>query len=851
MAETLKTAQHWRAQLKAAQEALKADFYAHSNARRCLQQRTSFIDKLLRAVWKDTNIFNDTCLIAVGGYGRGELFPHSDIDVLILPPESPPPQLNVKIEALVTLLWDIGLNVGHSVRTLSECVEEAARDATVMTNLLESRLLAGDHDRYLHYLQRIRNCIQPQAFLQAKIREQDQRHAKFNDTEYNLEPNIKESPGGLRDLHMILWLSQSQDLGATWVDLYQRKLISASEHAALRRHERQLQLLRIRLHFLANRREDKLLFDFQSELAAELGYVTNAKRRASEALMQGFYRSAKYISLMNEVLLKALAEKIAPSSMPEAIGAYFIAQDGLLDTTHNDLFAQHPEAILQSFLILQQRPDLTGMSASLVRQLQRARPLVNRGYRLNPTHQKQFLDILQQRNGVHHSLRRMNHYGILGAYIPAFGKIIGQMQHDLFHVYTVDEHILNVLANLRRFAKPELKHEFPLCSTLFAQFEKPYLLYLAALFHDIAKGRGGDHSELGTIDARRFCRLHELTKEDAELVAWLVQAHLIMSRTAQKSDLGDPAVIQQFARFVENDTRLVALYLLTVADIRGTSPAVWNAWKANLLQHLFQQTRKALQGKMPTLDQLAEARRNEAAEKLDRFGLKPSSYLGLWQAFGEDYFTRYESDEIAWQSRLLTPHLNTQTPIVRARLSPHGDGIQIMIYTKDQQDLFARICSFFGHMGYNIAQAKIFTTLNGYALDQFIILYQQTKTISYSGLLKYIEQELTLTIQAKAMDIHIAGRVRRQVKFTPFQTQVNVQPIAETAFQTVEIVAADRPGLLANIASIFLKHQADLHSAKINTLGNRAEDHFVISGARNRTLTAEELCGLTEDLLAL
>lgn len=851
MAESLKTAQHWRTQLKAAQETLKADFHIRPNARSCLQQRTRFIDRLLRAVWQDANIFNDTCLIAVGGYGRGELFPHSDIDVLILPPESPPPQLNVKIEALVTLLWDIGLNVGHSVRTLSECTQEATQDVTVMTNLLESRLLAGDQGRYLHYLQQIRSCLQPQAFLQAKIREQDQRHARFNDTEYNLEPNIKESPGGLRDLQMMLWLAQSQGLGANWTDLLHHKLISAGEHAALRRHERQLQLLRIRLHFLANRREDRLLFDFQSELAAELGYLTNAQRRASEALMQSFYRSAKYISLMNEILLKALAERLAPARMPETIGSYFIAKDKLLDTTGDDLFAQHPEAILQSFLILQQRPELTGMSASLVRQLQRARPLVNRAYRHNPVYQKQFLDILQQRDGVHHSLRRMNHYGILGAYIPAFGRIIGQMQHDLFHVYTVDEHILNVLANLRRFAKPELKHEFPLCSTLFAQFEKPYLLYLAALFHDIAKGRGGDHSKLGTVDAKRFCRLHDLAKEDAELVAWLVQAHLVMSRTAQKSDLSDPEVIRQFAQFVHNETRLIALYLLTVADIRGTSPAVWNAWKANLLEYLFQQTRKALHGSMTTLAQLANIRKAEAGEKLERFGLQPASYQALWQAFGEDYFARYESDEIAWQSRLLTPHLNTQTPIVRARLSPHGDGIQVMIYTQDQPDLFARICSFFGNMGYNIAQAKIFTTLNGYALDQFIVLYQQTKTISYSGLLKYIEQELALTIQAKVMEMRVAGRIKRQIKFTPFATQVEIQQIDPTAFQMLEMIAADRPGLLANIAGTFLKHGVELRSAKINTLGNRAEDHFVISGARNRALSMEELRGLTEDLLAL
>ncbi|HQN65627.1 MAG TPA: [protein-PII] uridylyltransferase [Methylophilus sp.] len=851
MTDTFHTAQYWRAQLRTAQQSLKAEFYTHPNAIRCLQQRTSFVDKVLRVVWQASNIFDDTCLIAVGGYGRGELFPHSDIDILILPPESPPPELNAKIEALVTLLWDIGLSVGHSVRTTSECIQEATQDVTVMTNLLESRLLSGNVARYQEFKCNYQACIDQQAFLQAKIREQDQRHSKFNDTEYNLEPNLKESPGGLRDLHMILWVAESQGLGATWADLHQHKLISLQEMRALRRHERKLQLLRIRLHLLANRREDRLLFDFQHELATELGYVNNPKRRASEALMNEFYRSAKHISLMNEILLKALAEKFALSDRHEPIGSYFIAKNQVLDTLNEQLFEQHPEAIFQSFLILQQRADITAMSASLVRQLQQARGRINQSFRRNPLYQKQFLDILQQTNGVHHSLRRMNRYGILGAYIPVFGKIIGQMQHDLFHVYTVDEHILNVLANLRRFSKPELKHEFPLCSSLFEQFEKPYLLYLAALFHDIAKGRGGDHSELGTIDARSFCKLHDLAKEDTELVAWLVEAHLVMSRTAQKSDLGDPNVIESFASFVQNDMRLVALYLLTVADIRGTSPAVWNAWKANLLQNLFQQTRKALHGSVPSISQMVFARRAEAEEKLIRFGLQPTSYQALWQAFGEDYFTRYEADEIAWQSRLLTPHLNTPTPIVRARHSPNGEGIQVMIYTLDQVDLFARICTFFGNMGYSIAQAKIFTTQNGYALNQFIILYQDIKSISYSGLLKYIEQELTIAIQANTIETRVSGRVKRQVKFTPFETQINIQKIEKTSFYDVEMILADRPGLLANIAYIFLKHGIDLHSAKINTLGNRAEDHFVVSGMHGHEISSQGLRSLTDDLLVL
>jgi [protein-PII] uridylyltransferase len=447
----------------------------------------------------------------------------------------------------------------------------------------------------------------------------------------------------------------------------------------------------------------------------------------------------------------------------------------------------------------------------------------------------------------------MNRYGILGQYIPAFGKIVGQMQHDLFHVYTVDEHILNVLANLRRFAKPELKHEFPLCSQLFADFQKPHLLYLAALFHDIAKGRGGDHSTLGTQDAKRFCRLHGLPREDTSLVAWLVEVHLKMSSTAQKSDLSDQNVIEQFARFVKTETRLIALYLLTVADIRGTSPAVWNAWKARLLESLFYATKRVLNDENFNAQQIAQIRQEEATDKLNKYGLSTQSYSDLWVKLGVAYFTRYESDEIAWQSRLLTPHVFSNQPIVRARLGPNGDGIQVMIYSKDQDDLFARICNFFDRMAYNIVEAKIYTTQHGYALNSFSVLDQSGKSVSYSGLLKFIEAQLAEKIITPAIEAPLEGRVSRQVKHTPFSThvQIDAEQGNQNSYHTIHIVAADRPGLLAKIAFIFLRLGIDLHNAKINTLGNRAEDSFLVSAKQGATLAATQLTILEDELLRL
>ena len=803
-------------------------------------------------MWLQANIYQASSLIATGGYGRGELFPYSDVDLLVLAPEQISTEQNQKIEAFIGALWDIGLNVGHSVRNMQECLEEARNDTTVLTNLLEARLLYGSKKRYKQLTAAIGLQLDPNLFLTAKLQEQDNRHAKFNDTAYSLEPNIKESPGGLRDLHMILWLAQSQNLGKTWSALAKNKVITAQEVHEIKRHEKNLQTLRIRLHYLAKRREDRLVFDFQNELASELALSNTPTKRASELLMQGYYHSVRYISLINEIALKSLTENIAPAEASIAITAHFSTHYKLIEASDARLFEQNPSAILECFLLLQQMPKLHGFGPKLLRQLQTAKKQVNKSFRQNEKNKQLFLSILSQLNGVNQSMRRMNRYGILGQYIPAFGKIIGQMQHDLFHVYTVDEHILNVLTNLRRFSKPELKHEFPLCTQLFSTFEKPQLLYLAALFHDIAKGRGGDHSTLGAADARRFCRLHNLSKEDTNLVAWLVDAHLLLSKTAQKSDLSDPFIIEQFAHYVKTEMRLTALYLLTVADIRGTSPIVWNAWKARLLESLFLQTRHVLNDPKFSVQQAIEARQQEATEKLARYGLQPHAYASLWQNVGEAYFVRFDSDEIAWQSRLLTPHAFTEKPIVRARLSPNGDGIQVMIYTRNQNDLFARICNFFDLIAYTIGQAKIYTTKHGYALNTFIVLDSSGKSVSYNGLLKHIETELTERVTA-AHDLVAPqqGRLSRQVKHMPLETNVKIEADTQSNYYNLDIITGDRPGLLAQIAYILLQQGVDLHNAKINTLGNRAEDSFLVSARQNKLLSETQLDLLEAELLKL
>jgi len=841
--------------------ALKTSYTEKPSIAHLFRQHCKLIDQLLIKIWAELHIDSRCCLIAVGGYGRGELYPYSDIDLLILIPEhaGDDDSLNQDIERLVGLMWDLGLNVGHSVRTLSECTDEAKKDITVQTNLLESRLLTGDKVLYQSFRANAQQVADPLAFFNAKLKEQDQRHAKYNDTAYNLEPNIKESPGGLRDLHMIIWLARSLNLhsgshlnlSSIWAALTRLHTISASEAKQIRHHEKKLQSLRIQLHFLSRRREDRLLFDFQNDLASMLGYTNTPNRRASEQLMQGYYRSVKYISLMNEILLKQFKQML--SATPPAIRPVndrFEAHDQLLEARTADLLQRQPSAIFEAFLLMQQNSQLTGMGAALIRNLQRAKKLVNRDFRQSLQCRKLFIEILSQPNGVNHTLRAMNRYGILGSYIPAFGRIIGQMQHDLFHVYTVDEHILNVLANLRRFSKPELKHEFPLCSKLFSEFDAPHLLYLAALFHDIAKGRGGDHSTLGKVDAARFCKLHGLSKADSALVTWLVESHLKMSVTAQKSDLSDPGVIESFAQLVEDERRLVALYLLTVADIRGTSPHIWNAWKARLLESLFHETKRALADPVFHTKQIITKRIEEASAKLIRYGISRETYEQMWQQFGENYFTRHEADEIAWHSRLLTPHLHSVKSIVRARLSPYGDGIQVMIYTRDQNEIFAKICNFFDRMGYNIVEAKIYTTSHGYALDSFIILDQANKSISYSGLLKFIETKLTDKLDNQdALESPLKGRISRQVKHMPIQAQVTITEDPDNNNHIVDIIANDRPGLLATVAQQFLIYDVELHNAKINTLGNRAEDTFLISARNSQKLDAQHIKSLCQAML--
>ena len=829
----------WKHELDTGRRELESAYRIHRGPRRLLAGQARLTDRILRGLWAEIDPPPGCALVAVGGYGRGELFPHSDVDVVVLLPQ---PLTDARsggasgIERFIGLMWDTGLEIGHSVRTIDECEAEMEGDAVIRTSLLERRLLAGSRSLYARFGRRFDATLDMHGFYEAKALEQQQRHLRHQDTAYNLEPNLKESPGGRRDLQTILWIARAAGFGRTWREIAAYGLMTAAEARELARHERLIDDLRIRLHYLTGRREDRLVFDVQAALAREFGLADTPSRRASEQLMQRYYRAAKSIRQLNVIVLQNLHARLFPAEVTvQPIDTDFQAVDELLDVKDEELFAKRPSAILESFLTLQQHPELKGMSAPALRALWRYRTRVDAAFRRDPGNRARFLSILRQPRGVTHELRRMNQYGILGRYLPVFGRIVGQMQHDLYHVYTVDEHILMVIRNLRRFTEPQHAHEYPLCSRLIADFARPELLYIAGLFHDIAKARGGDHSRLGSKDARRFCRQHGLAAEDTRLVTWLVEQHLLMSLTAQKQDISDPAVIAAFAAKIKTERRLAALYLLTVADIRGTSPRVWNAWKAKLLEDLFHATQSQLTGHAATrkLDDSLEARRSEAVRQLRLYAVPDTAEQALWRKLDSVYFQRHSADEIAWHARQLYFRVEGKEPLVKARLSRAGVGLQVMIYLPDQKELFARICSFFGNARLSILDAKVHTTRHGYALDTFTVHDPGNPNAAYRDVISYVEFELKRVLAARApVEPPPIGRISRHLKHFPLTPEVRLFPDDKGTHYILEIVAGDRPGLLARIAYTLASANINVASAKINTLGERAEDVFLIDGAR-------------------
>ncbi|OGA39948.1 MAG: [protein-PII] uridylyltransferase [Betaproteobacteria bacterium RIFCSPLOWO2_12_FULL_68_19] len=838
-----------RSEVAAARQGLRAAYFERPNPAQLLRRHARLVDRTVRSVWRQAGLPAAAALVATGGYGRGELYPSSDIDLLVLLAAEPDEAARASLERLIGTFWDIGLEIGHSVRTLEACLEVAAHDITVRTALLEARYLAGSRSLYKKLTTRLQDIADPRSFFEAKKLEQEQRHAKHQDSPYSLEPNLKEAPGGLRDLHVIQWIARACAIGRRWSDLVAHGLIERDEARQLARHEALLQDLRIRLHYLAGRREDRIVFDFQGALAAQLGYAETAERRASEAMMQRYYRTAKAVTQLNTIVLQNLEARLLPQSEAASISLNerFRVRGELLEVADERLFESAPTAILESFLLLMQHQELRGMTAPTLRALYRSRFLIDSRFRKDPLARLLFVHILQQQRGIVHEFRRMNQYGILGRYLPEFGRIVGQMQHDLFHVYTVDQHILMVVRNLRRFTMPEFAHEFPLCSELMSGFERRWLLYVAALYHDIAKGRGGDHSALGARDVRNFSRRHGLASEDRELIDFLVEQHLAMSQVAQKQDVHDPEVVQAFARRVGSERRLVALYLFSVADVRGTSPKVWNAWKAKLLEDLFRAARRVLTGELLARDAALAEKQAEARRLLRLYALSDGVESRLWEQLDTAYFLRHDAQEIAWQTRNLHYRVDAGRPVVKARLAPFGEGLQVMIYCRDREALFARICGYFERSAFNIVEAKVHTTRNGYALDTFLVM-GQGRGAHYRDMIGMIEAELAEEVESQApLAPPRGGRLSRRVRHFPISPAVDIRPDERGAYHVLSIVASDRPGLLYGVARILARYRINLQTARINTLGDRAEDVFLIAG--NALADPKAVLQLEQDLL--
>jgi len=849
------SASNSRAALESASDNIKERFLAGESVVNLVHLRAAVIDHLLVYLWRRHANYcaGVASLVAVGGYGRGELHPHSDVDIMILLPDDLPESVEPELSDFVTALWDVGLEIGQSVRTVGQCFEQAAKDLTVATTLIEARLLDGPESLY----KAMQEAIGPDKlwssseFFAEKRKEQITRHHRYGDTAYNLEPNVKGSPGGLRDIQMIGWVAKRHFGVETLDQLIEHNFLTPGQVQLLNNGQAFLWRVRFALHVLTGRREDRILFDHQIKLAQLLGYEDATYTLAVEQLMQRYYRTVMDLSRLNEMLLQLFEEAILmdPATPPEPLNERFQVKNGFLQTSNDQVFGNDPSALLELFLLLQQNPDIRGVSAYTVGLIKRNLHLIDEEFRQNPRNQRLFLSILRAPEGVTHELRRMNLYGVLGLYIPAFGRIVGRMQYDLFHAYTVDEHTLFVVSNLRRFALARFDHEFPHCSRIMQELEKPEIAYLSGLFHDIAKGRGGDHSELGAVDAESFCLEHGLSKYEARTVAWLVRNHLILSTTAQKKDIGDPDVINEFASLVRDPIHLDYLYVLTIADVRGTNPKLWNSWKATLFRDLYELTHRALRrGLENPIDgeQLILEKKAQARESLADAGISDDRIEKVWTHFNEVYFLRHRPDEIVWHTEWLADSdTESDAGLLDVRLQKKGDGVEAVLYTPRTHPTFAHATAVLDELGMTIVDARVVPIENGYSLDTFIFMELDKRMEIDESRLNRIRRSLTRVLTASEDNIvKVTRAAPRQVRM--FKTATNVEfgdnPVAG---QTVmEIVAADRPGLLSEIGQTFLVQKIDIAAAKIMTIGERAEDVFYIcnrDGSALDTIAQEQL----------
>jgi [protein-PII] uridylyltransferase len=849
----------FREALQQGQQLLYKAFDAGVSVENLVTGRARLVDEMLMRAWRHFigPGADNLCLVAVGGYGRGELLPYSDVDLLILHDATGLATRQPQLESFLTFAWDIGLELGHSVRSPQECQTQATADLTIITTLMESRALIGNTSLF----EAMRAAIRPdkiwpvKAFFEAKLEEQRKRHAKYQDSAYKLEPNVKESPGGLRDLQNISWVTKRHFGTETLHGLVVHGFLTEQEYAELTERQAFLWRVRFSLHRLCGRREDRLLFDHQVKAAQLFGYRDARHNLAVEQFMQTYYRSIKALSCLNDMLLQLFQEAILhplDSNPPEIVNERFQSHHGYIEARDNDVFQRDPVALLEIFYLLTCDRSLKGISARTLRLIRRDRVLIDDDFRQNVRAKTLFMEMLRQPRGITHELRRMNRYGVLGRYIPAFGKVIGMMQYDLFHTLTVDEHVLTVVRNMRRLALPEFEHELPYASQIFKKLAKPELLYLGGLFHDIAKGRGGDHSELGSAEAETFCLEHGLSHSDSAMVAWLVRQHLSMSMTAQRRDISDPKIIQEFAEQVGDQAHLNYLYLLTVCDIRATNPTLWNSWRASLLQELYEATSRSFERGLHDpigVQELIEETKIGARTALAESGMPLPLVESIWSRMDNDHFLRHSSAEIAWQTRGIAQTATEALPLVLAdTLAAYGT--TVFVYARDVDYLFGLTTGMLARLGLNILDARIGATRDGYTLDSYVVTEDDGSNITEPRRLQEIRNALRRVISdPNVSSVDVSRSLPRRLKHFSTPTQIFFSQDEDRGRTIMEIVTGDRPGLLSTIGELFMTQGILVEAAKIGTMGERAEDVFFITDSKHQPITDPAIFNLLRQSL--
>lgn len=819
------------------------------DAAELIQERAEQVDRVITKVWELFFSDQETAaqLIAVGGYGRAELHPQSDIDLLILIAEWPDAAITTKIEHLITFLWDIGLEIGHSVRTLEECRAIAKSDLTVITSLMEARLIAGCPKAF----KKLKHAISPaemwpsRDYFIAKSAEQTARHIKYDDNAYMLEPNIKEGIGGLRDVQTILWIARRHFQAENLQQMLTQGWLLESEYDDLIAERNHLWKVRFALHLIARRHEENLLFDYQKEVAQLLGYKDDAHSLGVEKMMKAYFRTIKDLTRLNKMLMQFFLKEIVliqDDTAPEILNSRFQMSQGYIDARHPQLFKRQPHAMLEVFLLKGERSDITEISSSTIRQIRANLGQIDSAFRHDPRAQRLFMKIIGLPDGGSSELKEMHNYGILSRYIPAFGEIEGQMQYDLFHTLTVDSHTLTLIKKLHIFTLPS---DHPsIYRTVSRRLPKPELLFLAGLFHDVGKGRQGDHSELGAVDAYQFCIQHQLSEHDAQLVTWLVRNHLLMSDTAQRRDISSPDIINQFCQWVGHQSRLDYLYLLTVADIQATNPKLWNGWKASLLLQLFKsaesQFNRGLHAPFQE-SELIEDVKSTARKLLADRKVHHMRTRSFWKALPRDYFIRFSPEEIAWHTEALTHDSPHDLPVVLIKGRSHRGGTELFIYEQDRPNLFALMCLALDSLKLSILDARILTSHNNMTLDSYLVVEADGVPVSDPDREKEIAARLRSYLLDPASVPKLASRrVARRLKHFYTPTEVLFRQDPSKLFTLLEISASDRPGLLAHIGRAFVACGLRVENARISTYGERAEDIFSVTNSDRQPITQPE-----------